>query len=123
MSIPWYQDPEIAGGSFISTKVGETANFTMSSIIRDHTAKYPLKRKDGSSVGFAYKITTSKGQTFMINTWALLKLFRDNKVDVGDTVEVRHPREKVWELDVLSRDKSASEDEIQLSDLDKTLPF
>ena len=118
----WYNDPEIGGGSFLSAPVGTTVSFTVSKVERDHYAKYPLKRKDGTSVGWAIKITTNKNQEFMLNTWALLKLFRENKVDIGDTVEVRHPIEKVWELSVLSRDSSASEEEIDMEDLGKT-PF
>jgi len=102
----WFESEELNAGSFHSLKVGETVTMTVKDVVRNTTgdAKYMLKRKDGSSLGFSMHFIDTNDRTLNVNTFVLMGLLKKEKIVPGDQIEIRHLEGKGnYELNVLKK--------------------
>jgi hypothetical protein len=75
-------------------KVGENKTIVVKGIERIENGKIEenFKKKGGLDCGFHYLVTLSDGKKMRMNTWKLYFAFKEAGIDIGDTVNISHPK-------------------------------
>ena len=81
-------------------KVGEEKKFAIKTITKVEEAGNPknFSDKNKKDYGHYYSIILQDGSEAILNTWALLKKFRELNVKEGDTIIVKHPGKGEYEV-------------------------
>jgi len=86
-----WSDEVAGGGNYISTKVGTDVTLEIIAINRITTkSEYEPKSKENIRQGFVFEFVGAEG-IITASTYALQGALRDADIDVGDTVNIKHP--------------------------------